>query len=398
MAWRRYIGGAAVQAAITLALAAQAFLAPRILGASEYGRSVAVLAMPILVQAAIETVLFALTIKWTSALRLADMRLLWMDALVIAPIAGFAALLLGIRVVIGLSQAEIWAFIAGTPLLVFIWIVLTILMACCYALHRHVTIARTYLLSAMVLPASIFLMRSFGARAFLFGLLADKILASASLWLDAPVRALWRRAIFAKASGRSPGRLVASYLPVLTPRLTVLMLSPGLVAIGAWLLVPEELAGFKVSLSFVTGAASLVPVSQHVLQASWTNSGAGARSGILREARLVLLGALLIGIALAAALLAYGDALRAIVLRTTNPSLSRFDVIFLAVPLFVLIGPMSSFLVATERTHRLVGAFVVCVLVSATAAAWKGPGWGFVGGTVSFVLFACVPLFPSLYR
>ena len=48
MAWRRYIGGAAVQAAITLALAAQAFLAPRILGASEYGRIVAVLAMPIL--------------------------------------------------------------------------------------------------------------------------------------------------------------------------------------------------------------------------------------------------------------------------------------------------------------------------------------------------------------
>ena len=398
MAWRRYIGGAAVQASITLALATQAFLAPRILGAGEYGRSVAAVSLPILAQAVLETVLFALTIKWTSASRVSDLHLLWKDALVVAPLAGLAAVLISLQSIGGLSRAEIWAFTVGVPVLLLIWIALTVLMAAAYALHRHAVIVRTYMLSAVLLPAGIFFLQSYGARAFLFGLLADKIAAFTSLWLDPPVRALWRRALAAPPPQGSPGDVRGSYLPVLTPRLTVLMLSPGLVALGAWLLVPEDLAAFKVSLSFVTGAASLVPVSQHVLQAHWTGPGPESRPGMLREARLVLLGALLAGVVLSAALLAYGDALRAIVLRTSDATLRRFDVVFLAVPLFVLIGPLSSFLIATERMRRLAAAFAACALGAAMATAWGGPGWGFVTGTVVFVSFACGPLFAALCR
>src|SRR5207253_5992565 len=90
MAWDKYIGGAAVQASITLAVATQAFLVPRLLGANEYGRALGMLALPLLAHAGLETVVFALTIRWGTAALARERRRLWLDALRAAPAVGVA--------------------------------------------------------------------------------------------------------------------------------------------------------------------------------------------------------------------------------------------------------------------------------------------------------------------
>jgi hypothetical protein len=398
MRWRTFIGGAAVQASITAALATQAFLAPRILGADEYGRAIGVLALAFLAHVSVETVLFALTIRWTAAGRWPELHRLWADALAAAPLAAILAVALSMVSLAGRSIGERWAFLAGAPLLLTIWIAATILMGCAYALHRHGSIARTYLLSAVVLPGSIFLLRGYGARSFLFGLVIDKVGVLASLLLDGRVRNLCARVAAGEMARWRGRRLFDEYLPVLTPRLTLLLLSPGLVALGAALLVPDQLAGFKVSISFATAAASVVPVSQYVLQAQWTNQPPEQARAVRREAQRVLGGVLLAGFVFAAGLLVYGDALRVIVLRTADASLRRFDVVFFAVPLFVLIGPLSSFLIAHQQARRLLLAFAASVLGVTVMTASAGLSWGFVGGSALFVLCALPAVFSSLDR
>jgi O-antigen/teichoic acid export membrane protein len=382
---KRYIGGAAVQVSITLALATQAFFAPRILGTLEYGRTVAALALPILVQAAIETVLYALTIKWSSDRRLQALKQLWLDAVYLAPAAGLLAALISTSSLAEASTLERWTFVAVAPLLLIVWIAVTTLMGTAYALHRHVALARTYLISALILPLGVLLLRGLGARAFLFALLIDKLASLASLSLDAQVRRFAAEVLASKSAQRPIFRVLEDYFPVLTPRLTLLLLSPGLVAAGSWLLVPSELAGFKVSLSFVTAAASMVPISQYVLQAHWMSA---SRKDMDREIKLVLGGVLIAGIVLGAGLWFFGDALRGFVLRTRDPALRRFDVVFLAVPLFVLIGPLSSLLIARDRVRTLVPCFLASLSSTALATAAAGPSWGFVAGATAFALTA----------
>ena len=90
--------------------------------------------------------------------------------------------------------------------------------------------------------------------------------------------------------------------------------------------------------------------------------------------------------------------MRAAVLRTADPSLRRFDAIFLAVPLFVLIGPLSSFLIACGRTRRLAAAFGASAAAVLAMVPTAGLGWGFIGGTVGFVAVACGPLLSPLDR
>jgi O-antigen/teichoic acid export membrane protein len=382
---KRYIGGAAVQAAITLGLATQAFFAPRLMGSLAYGRTVAALSLPILVQAALETILYALTIKWSSARRLDVLKQLWLDALLVSPVLGFLAAIASTASFAADSSGERLVFIAGAPLLLPLWIAISALLGNAYALHRHGAIVRTYLISTFVLPLGVFVFRDLGARAFLYALLIDKITQFVSLIADGPVRQLTREIVAAKSAGRSLSRAIDDYFPVLTPRLTLLLLSPGLIAASSWLLASTELAGFKVSLSFVTAAASVVPVSQYVLQAHWRDS---SHQEMNREVKLVLGFVLLAGLVLGAGLWFFGDFFRGIVLRTNDPALRKLDVVFLAVPLFVLIGPLSSLLIARDRVRTLVYCFLGSLAGTAAATFTAGPAWGFVAGTAAFALTA----------
>lgn len=386
---QRYIGGAAVQAAITLGLATQAFFAPRIMGSVAYGRTVAALSLPILVQAALETILYALTIKWSSARRLEVLKQLWLDALLVSPFLGLLAAVAStasFSAEAG-SAGERLAFIAGAPFLLTLWIATSALLGNAYALHRHGAIVRTYAISTIVLPLGVFVFRDLGARAFLYALLIDKAIQFASLIADEAVRTLSAKILKARSAGRSLSRVIDDYFPVLTPRLTLLLLSPGLVAASSWLLASSELAGFKVSLSFVTAAASIVPVSQYVLQAHWMDA---SRKEMNREVKLVAAGVLAAGIVLAVGLWFFGDFFRGIVLRTNDPSLRKLDVVFLAVPLFVLIGPLSSLLIARDRVRILVYCFLGSLFATTAATLAAGPAWGFVAGTAAFALVAAV--------
>jgi hypothetical protein len=384
MSLRNYLGGAMVQASITLGLATQAFLVPRFLGQNEYGRTLAAVSLPILVQAGIETILFARTIQWVPEERGPALKRLWLDALFAAPALGLAAVLIALPSLRVVSWSEWTAFVLGAPLLLLVWIAATVLMGCAYARGRHAAIARAYFTSALVLPGSVYLLRGLGARAFLFGLFADKIVTFAMLFLDREVRALLRTTARLRASLAGAGRLGGDYLPVLTPRLTLLLLSPGLVAASAWLLAPGQLAGFKVSISFVTGAASLVPVSPHVLHAHWT----GNSERLQREVWVVFGAAFLAGVVGAAGLFWLGDGLRGVVLHTQDPSLRRFDLMFLAVPFFVLIGPLSSLLIVLGRTRALALAFSACAAATLALALAVNPAAAFLGGTLVFVLGA----------
>src|SRR5579859_3853854 len=119
---KRYLGGAAVQVSITVNLATQAFFAPRILGPIAYGRTVAALALPILAQAAVETVLYALTIKWSSARRLEVLKRLWLDAALTAPLLGLLAAAASTSSFSGGPAGERAAFIASGPFLLTLWI------------------------------------------------------------------------------------------------------------------------------------------------------------------------------------------------------------------------------------------------------------------------------------
>src|SRR5215813_10506173 len=94
----RHSHGALIQASSTLALATQAFAAPRILGPLEYGRALVLVTGPFLIQAMLETVLLSLTIQ--SRRRAADgsLRLstLWGDAAWLTLLGGVAWGVLGL--------------------------------------------------------------------------------------------------------------------------------------------------------------------------------------------------------------------------------------------------------------------------------------------------------------
>jgi O-antigen/teichoic acid export membrane protein len=382
--WKRYIGGAAVQAAITLSLATQAFFAPRILGSVDYGTVIAALSLPILAQASIETVLYALTIKWTSDRQLQVLKRLWLDALWTAPVAGLLAAILSTSSLAAGDGSRL-VFIVAAPFLLLLWIATTTLMGAAYALHRHVALARSYFISALVLPGGVYLFRHLGAPAFLYALIFDKLAQIGSLAADGETRAFSREVFRATVARRSMKRIFDEYFPVLTPRLTVLLLSPGLVAASSWLLVPSELAGFKVSLSFVTAAASMVPISQYVLQAHWMDS---TRKAMDREVKLIVGSVLLAGVVFGLGLWFFGDVLRGFVLRTNDPALHKFNVVFFAVPFFVLIGPVSSLFIARDRVRELVFCFLASLIAAGAGIYAAGPAWGFVAGSAAFVLTA----------
>ncbi|HEX4385981.1 MAG TPA: hypothetical protein VH083_23650, partial [Myxococcales bacterium] len=206
-----------------------------------------------------------------------------------------------------------------------------------------------------------------------------------SLAADGETRAFSREVFRAAVARRSPKRIVEEYFPVLTPRLTVLLLSPGLVAASSWMLLPSELAGFKVSLSFVTAAASMVPISQYVLQAHWMDS---TRKAMDREVRLIVGSVLLAGVIFGLGLWLFGDVLRGFVLRTNDPALHKFNVVFFAVPFFVLIGPVSSLFIARDRVRELVFCFLASLIAAGAGIYAGGPAWGFVAGSAAFVLTA----------
>lgn len=368
-------------------MATQAFAAPRLLGPLEYGRALVLLTGPFLIQAVLETVLLSLTIQW--ARRPGDgqrhLRRLWRDALLVAVCGGLISGLIALSGTREWSGGPLAARLLAPAVISLLLAFTTVLMGVAFAASEYTGIVGAFGLASIVLPASVWALRGLGWLGFVLALAVNHV-AVASMLISRPsVRRFARTALRTGAGSAGPTRLL-EYFVVSTPRLTLLLLSPGLVLIGSLSLSFEQLAVFKVSLSLIGAGVSIVPISQPVLQALWSTPGAAAGATRRDFAVLLTLVSLFAGV-VAAGLAHFGGAARGLLLGAALADLRTFDVMFLALPLYALIPLLSAYLLAAERARLLAWAFACTLAVVVLATAVGNVGAAFVAGSAVFVAF-----------
>jgi hypothetical protein len=339
---------------------------------------------PFLVQALLESLLLALTIRWgadrSQARRIPT---LWRDAAWLAVVGGLAMW------VATSSRAEMLSMSSLVQLLlsVALTVVLALtaaLFGAAYAASRYAAITRAYLIAAIVLPGSVAVLQKLGWRGFVISLFVNQIVVIASLAADPSVRAFIGETLRKPRSGAAVRARLVEYAAVTTPRLTLLILSPGLLLLASLTLPFEQVAAFKVSLSLIAAAASVIPVSQPFLQSLWTGSDE-ERNAHRREFLVVLAAIAMIGMCIAAAFAIYRDELYRLVLGVSLPDFERFRTMFLALPLYLTIPVLSAWSIATGRTRLLAWAFLSTSIAVLAALLLRGIAAAFVMGNVAFV-------------
>lgn len=382
--------GAVIQLASIVSIASQNFLAPRVLGAEEFGLAVLLLSTPLIVQGLAEPVLMSLTIRWSSNGETSDEELdrlagLWRD------LFGWSAAGAVACVAFALHKAGPGAW--GTGLVLGAWVagllLLTVntiaVLGLAYRADEYRALLRFYMVSGVVLPAGLLLFSSWGAAGFFLSLSLIQVLGCASLLaaerIRAPYLAVMRR-LWQGGSGRPTAR--GDYASLLAPRLAVVLFSVVTVLLASFQMPLAQVAALKVTISLVAAGTYALPVSPWVLQAALTSSTEAGRGRSRRHGATVLGAVFASGCVLAAILYIWGGVIRSHVLGTEHLA-ADLDVLFLSLPFFVLINPLSSYLIAHGEEKYLtwgLGAAVLCMAAGFAAGHLVA---AFVLGTMAFV-------------
>ena len=342
--------GALIQGANFLSLAAQGFVVPRLLGARDYGVALQILTPVWLVHGVLETLLVTLTIDWAHApADRSRTQLLWRDAALFTALAGLVVGSYGFAVLTR-ESSQSFGSIALAVLLLGALVANAVGLAIAYSVGAIRIIWLSYLLTAVMVPAGVFALRPLGALGFVAALVVNQVLIVACLLGIPEIRAFVIEVGRSNTSGTSRGRW-GTYLAVLSPRAVQILLTSGVMLIGTWTLPAVDLATLKVSLSLIGAGANASPISAPLLLAALKRDALHA-SRRARGARALILSAAF-GIVASAALVRWGGQVRAYFLRGEAPVQTPFDVMFIGLPCFVLIGPLSAYLVATGRTRAL---------------------------------------------
>lgn len=386
--------GALIQTANFASLVAQGFVVPRVLGGRGYGEALWFLTPVWLVHGIIETLVVTLTVDWSTAERSDEgrSRTLWRDALVGAAIAALAICAYSVVAGRGLQVTQITLVLFSAVLLILL-VVNAIALGVAYSVQAHHSIWICYAMTGMIVPVGVLATRSRGALGFIITLCANQAAVLAMLAGVPRIRAFARQTLDSRPSQYQVGR-VGMYMTALSPRLTQILLTSGIMLLGTWTLAAVELATLKMSLSLIGACANALPISAPLLLATLKMRGNDAETG--SHGKGILIVAMILGILMSACLVQWGGPLRAYFLHGDTPRHTRFDVMFLAVPFFVLISPLSAFVIARGRAAVLrlcSGAALVGVLA---AFALGRLALAFDVGAFSFVLCCFIVL--AIYR
>lgn len=259
----------------------------------------------------------------------------------------------------------------------------THLIATGYGLRRFRTLVRSYLTAAAIQTLGLLLFRSWASVGFAVTQLLVHLVFHVNFLLDPEIRASLSFWNLRKQPVASLSRRV--YFAALAPKLIMILLTAGLVMVAGVTLSTSHVAYFKVTQSMITAAAFLVPLSPELIQASvGKNQG---RSRNRRKELLVFVGA--IGLMI---LIAFGLGTVAPMICQTvfklEPHGNEFQKMFLAMPFFLLITPLSSYLLAVRQDGVVTAALGVGVGSMATGYCLAGIPGAFAFGAIAYVIGA----------
>ena len=383
------VRGAMIQLASIVSIVSQNFLAPRVLGAEEFGLAVLLLSTPLVVQGLAEPVLMSLTIRWSSRGEAAGEELdrlaaLWRD--LFAWSAAGAALCIAFALhTLGAAEWErglaLGAWVAGLLLLTVNTIAV---LGLAYRADEYRALLRFYLLSGAVLPAGLLLFSSWGAAGFFFSLSLIQVLGCASLLAAERIRTPYLAVLRRLRGGAGAAASRGDYASLLAPRLAVVLFSVVTVLLASFHMGLEQVAALKVTLSLVAAGTYALPVSPWMLQAALTATGEDGAGRSRRHGAVVLGAVFASGCVLAAVLYVWGGVIRSHVLGVGYPA-ADLDPLFLSLPFFVLINPLSSYLIAHGEERYLTWGLGAAVLCMAGGFATGHLVGAFVLGTMAFV-------------
>lgn len=349
------------------------FVAPRWIGTAEFGVAATVMAIPCLVQGFCEPVVMTLAIAQLGAsdgrCKLARVRNDVTGAAVLGAMAAFLFALWYVPPDSTFNPAACGA-LAAAFLALATWN--TWLIGLGYALKEHRVLMQTYVASGIAQPVMLWLLRGYGSGAFLLSLIVSQLAVLAVLWSSQNLRREFRSLLAAVPAGSR-----SDYIAAVAPRISVLLLNTGTVLLAGILYSPARVAGFRLSIGVAGALNFLVPISPQILQSTLTSADASGR----RSARIVLTISFAIMCGLCGGLFLWSDELLARLLQ--ERSFSPMDgAIFLAMPFFLLIQPLSSYLYSTGRARITLWATLGCLTAFAVGTIFLDPRLAFAGGAI----------------
>jgi len=382
------VKGAMIQLAALLGIAAQNFLAPRLFGPKEYGLAIYLLAIPYFIQGLMEPVITSLTIKWQGTeSHLSYLVRLWKDSALLGVVS-----VVGIfTFVVSASGYQHWdkwiTYSILTAGLLILSIITTHLMAMAYAVQDYGSVLRGYLTSGFVLPSLLWILSVKGAEGLFLALLFNQVSVIAILLIFGKV-AVSIKILLKKDVVPISNDWKNLYFPAVVPRLALVLLNTVTIFLAGLFMSLSEVASFKITLSLIAAGAYMIPVSPAILQSVLSEKIHAKRIDDQRSG-LLLLGILFVfSSILAAGFFYWGDNIRLLILGIPPERTRRFDVMFIAMPFFLLIAPLSSYLFALGREHILIRAFIATFFGLLIGVIARDLPVGFILGAIGFIAVA----------
>lgn len=372
--------GAVIQAASALTLVAQNILAPRLMGAEQYGAAVGILAVPLLLQGSVEPMVNGAAIAARSrddhyaVVRTVFVHLGWFVPVAMALALAFAAL----------REAQTAELLL---LCVFVALVLpnTALRGIAFSGQRHRILAAHYVAAFAATVASTPLLARWGTMGYVAMMCLVQIVELVILLSDSTLKNELGRIMRASANAPASFAYLRNYAANLSQRLTALTLGPGLVTVASTQLSTPSLAEFRVCQTLAGALAYLVPVNATLIQAHTAAARREPRRGNpdSKQAllRLVALSVLVLSIATGALWYLYPDILHFLLDRGVTDT--KFRSMILGAPFFVATRLLAGWLLGRGLETASLVVSVLAVTATMGVAVLLGASKAFVLGSLA---------------
>lgn len=380
--WRALLTGALIRWCSMLPVLS-IVLAPRWIGAYEFGIGAMVMSIPYLVQGICESIIvtmciadFAAPAQYQKLIRVRnELRVaVWLCG---AATCGYACWCVP-------ENAILSGLACGLLAAVFLWLAIlnTWLIGMSYALQLHAALMCSLATAGILQLACFWWLRDWGAGAMIISLVISQcahLLVSCSF---PTLRRGLRR--FLRAKYERSAR--PDYVSTMLLRVPHVLLNTGTLVLAGICLPPMQTAAVRMSVGLAGALQYAFPISSQMLQSILSSSQHQER----RRARRMLAAAFAGLCAVSVTLSWFAEGLLGWLLHDTTDQ--HFDgTIFLGMPCFLLMQPVATYLFATRQRQRLLWASGICCLAFFGAALTGDPGWASTVAAVAQVAAAVTP-------
>lgn len=350
------------------------------LGREAYGAGVAVIALPLVIQGVLESMVNAAAIAGRGyASPWGVLRRSWIHLAIIATIGG--ALSTFYLPAIPLSPFQrliLGAFFSGL-------FCNTLARSIAFAERRYWTLVAHYWAAFMGTAVSLPLTRPWGLTGFLAMMTLVQLLVLLALLLDPGLRTSCRRALSSSQPEPQDFPFLITYGAALSSKASQIALGPLALFVGSFQWPPCVLAEFRVCQALSGSLAYLVPAHPILLQAEVAASGIGVESrGPASPSRAVLLSlGLFFAVALPVTLLLWILYPRVIdLLGASVPGTVRFRTMVLCSPFYVAVPLLSGVHLGCRIGVGTILIHSTSALIAVGAAVLLGADAGFCAGSI----------------